>query len=143
MLVKNSRAWTSLTLRGYLFATLAVMAAFYIRLELHPVLQSSFPVLFFIVSTTIVSYKFGSGPALLTIVLSLPLAYYFFVPPFNSFEIEPIDLMGLTIYAFLFFLIVILIEKLQRERYKAMLIARVCESRMLIMSKLSLKNRRK
>ena len=99
--------------------------------------------LFFIISTTIVSYKFGFGPALLTIALSLPLAYYFFIPPFNSFEIEPFDLISLAIYGFLFFLIVILIEKLQRERYRAILIARVCESRMMIMSKLSSKNRRK
>jgi K+-sensing histidine kinase KdpD len=143
MLIKNSRAWVSATSQGYLFAIIAVLIAFYIRLELQPFLQSSFPVLFFIISTTLVSYKFGSGPALLSIVLSLPLAYYFFIPPFNSFEIEIFDFIGLTIYAFLFFLIVFLIEKLQRERYRAILIARVCESRMLIMAKLSLKNRRK
>lgn len=143
MLIKNSRAWTLLTPKGYIYAILAVVIAFYIRLGLQPVLQASFPVLFFIISTTIVSYKFGFGPALLTIVLSLPLAYYFFIPPFNSFEIELFDLIGLTIYGFLFFLIVFLIEKLQRERYRAILIARVCESRMMIMSKLSSKNRRK
>lgn len=143
MLIKNSRAWTPLTSKGYQYAILAVAIAFYVRLGFHPLLQSSFPVLFFIISTTIISYRFGIGPALLTIILSLPLAYYFFIPPFNSFEIEVFDLIGLTIYGFLFFLIVFLIEKLQRERYRAILIARVCESRMLIMSKLSSKNRLK
>jgi flagellar biogenesis protein FliO len=51
------------------------------------------------------------------------------------------DAFTILIYLILFGVIIWLIEKLQRERYRAVLIARVCESRMEIMAKLSSKKR--
>lgn len=51
------------------------------------------------------------------------------------------DFLNIVIYSLLFGVAIYLIEKLQRERYRAVLIARVCESRMEIMAKLSSKKR--
>ncbi len=138
MLIKNSKRWAGATLKCYLMAILGVAIAFFIRLQLHPILESAFPVLFFVINTTFVAYKFGLGPSILTILLSIPLGYFYFIPPYNSFELEgPIDIITISIYLIFFVMDVYIIEKLQRERYRAILIARVCESRMNIMAKLS------
>lgn len=143
MLIKNSKAWAQTTYRAYLAAILGVGIAFLIRYELHPILQSTFPVLFFIINTTFIGYKFGWGPATFSVILSIPLGYYFFIPPYGRFELsDPMDFLNILIYAFFFFITIFFIERLQRERYRAVLIARVCESRMLIMAKLSSASRR-
>jgi K+-sensing histidine kinase KdpD len=110
--------------------------------QFHPIIQSSFPIIFFIFNTILISFRFGRGPAIFTVLLSIPLAYYFFIPPYGSFDLEtPMDAFTILIYLILFGVIIWLIEKLQRERYRAVLIARVCESRMEIMAKLSSKKR--
>jgi K+-sensing histidine kinase KdpD len=103
-------------------------------------MQAQFPVLFFIFNTTIISYKLGWKPATMSAIIGIILAYYFFIPPFNSFELPTMfDVLNLFIYSLLFFTVIYLIEKLQRERFRAVLIARVSDSRMQIMAKLSSK----
>ena len=140
MLIKNSRAWAPQSLSAYSYALAGVGIAFFVRYQLHPILQASFPILFFIFSTILISFRFGMGPAIFTVLLSMPLAYYFFIPPFGSFDLEnPMDAFAIFIYIILFGVIIWLIEKLQRERYRAILIARVAQSRMEIMAKLSSK----
>jgi len=56
------------------------------------VLQKHFPYpfLFFFFGGVVASGWFGgTGPGLLSVVLSTMLVEYFFVPPFNSFIISP------------------------------------------------------
>ena len=138
MLIKNARAWAPQSLSAYGYALAGVGIAFFIRYQLHTILQSSFPIIFFIFNTILISFRFGMGPAIFTVLLSIPLAYYFFIPPYGSFDIEhPMDGFAIFIYLILFGIIIWLIEKLQRERYRAVLIARVAQSRMEIMAKLS------
>jgi len=138
MVIKNSKNWTENTYKAYLIAVLGVGVAWFIRLQLHPVLQSNLPIIFFIINTIFIAYKFGFRPAILTVLISIPLGYFFFIPPFNSFELnDPMDMLTIFIYLLFFLVTVFIIEKLQRERYRAALIARVCESRMHIMAKLS------
>lgn len=140
MQIKNSRAWAPTTASSYGYALIGTAAAFFVRYELHPIMQSQFPVLFFLFNTTLIAYKLGFKPASISAFIGILLAYYFFIPPFNSFELPTtIDLINLVIYLIMFFTIIYLIEKLQRERYRAFLIARVSESRMRIMAKLSAK----
>ena len=142
MQIKNSRAWAPNSLTGYGYALLATAAAFFVRYELHPLMQAQLPVLFFIFSTTLIAYKLGWRPAAFSSILGIALAYFFFIPPFNSFELPSTsDLVNLPVYVILFITIIYLIERLQRERYQAILIARVSDSRMQIMSKLSSKKR--
>lgn len=143
MLIKNARTWAPQSINAYLYALAGVCITFFLRYQLHPILQSSFPVIFFIFNTIFISFRFGLGPAIFTVILSIPLAYYFFIPPYESFDIDsPYDGCTILIYLALFGMIIWLIEKLQRERYRAILIARVAESRMEIMAKLSSKNRK-
>jgi len=140
MQIKNSKAWAPNTPRVYLFALLGTLAAFLIRYELHPVLQAQFPILFFVFNSTLIAYKFGWKPAVISALTGMLFAYYFFIPPFNSFELPTIfDLLNLMIFSSLFIMIIYLIEKLQRERYRAVLISRVSDSRMQIMARLSSK----
>jgi K+-sensing histidine kinase KdpD len=138
MQIKNSRAWAPTTASNYGYALIGTAAAFFVRYELHPIMQSQFPVLFFLFNTTLISYKLGWKPALMSAIIGILLSYYFFIPPFSSFELPtPVDFLSLVIYLIMFFTIIYLIEKLQRERYRAFLIAQVSESRMQIMAKLS------
>jgi len=138
MQIKNSRAWAHTTAAHYGYALFGTACAFFMRYEFHPFMQSQFPVIFFLFNTTLISYKFGWKPGLISAILGITLAYYFFTPPFNSFELpNPNDLFNLAIYSIIFFTVIYLIEKLQRERYRAFLIAKVSESRMRIMAKLS------
>ena len=140
MQIKNSRAWAPHTPSVYGYALLGTLAAFFMRYQFHPFMQTQFPVLFFIFNTTSIAYKLGWKPATMSAILGIGLAYYFFIPPFNSFELPTVfDVVNLLIYLVLFFTIIYLIEKLQRERYRAVLIARVSDSRMQIMAKLSAK----
>ena len=140
MQIKNSRAWAPDIPAFYGYALLGTCAAFFMRYQLHPLMQAQFPVLFFIFNTTIISYKFGWKPASMSAIIGMGLAYYFFIPPFNSFEVPTmLDALNLFIYSLLFITIIYLIEKLQRERFRAVLIARVSHSRMQIMAKLSSK----
>lgn len=140
MQIKNSRAWAPNIPAVYAYALLGTCAAFFMRYQFHPLMQAQFPVLFFIFNTTIISYKMGWKPAFMSAIIGMTLAYYFFIPPFNSFEVVTnLDILNLCIYLILFFTIIYLIEKLQRERYRAVLIARVSDSRMQIMAKLSSK----
>jgi K+-sensing histidine kinase KdpD len=140
MQIKNSRAWAPDIPAVYGYALLGTWTAFFMRYQFHPFMQAQFPVLFFVFNTTIISYKFGWKPACMSAIIGMGLAYYFFIPPFNSFELPTmLDVLNLFIYSLLFFTVIYLIEKLQRERFRAVLIARVSDSRMQIMAKLSSK----
>jgi K+-sensing histidine kinase KdpD len=144
MQIKNSRAWVSPTAASYGYALIGIAAAFFVRYELHPYMQSQFPVLFFLFNTTLTAYKLGWKPATMSAIVGILLSYYFFIPPFNSFELpSSVDLLSLAIYSVMFFTVIYLIEKLQRERYRALLISLVSESRLDIMAKLSKSNNKR
>jgi K+-sensing histidine kinase KdpD len=140
MQILNARAWAPNTLTAYTYTAAGTMLAFVLRYLFHPFLGSNFPILLFVFNTLIICYKFGWKPATLSSFIGLALAYYFFIPPYGTFDIEsPMDILNIFIYICLFGVSIFFIEKLQRERYRAVLIARVCESRMRIMAKLSSK----
>lgn len=138
MHIKNSRAWADNNVYSFVYALLGTAGAFFMRHEFHPIFQSQFPVVFFLINTFLVTYKLGWRPGLLTAILGVLLAYYFFIPPYNSFDlISGFDLFSLVIYIFLFSMVIYFIEKLQRERYRAVLISRVSDSRMQMLANLS------
>ena len=138
MQIKNSRMWAPNNPIIYGYALLGTFTAFLLRYLLHPLLQSQFPTHFFLFNTILIAYKFGWKPASMSAILGVTLAYYFFIPPYNSFEPPNLfDGISLFIFSILFFTVIYFIEKLQRERFKAVLIARVSDSRMRIMAKLS------
>jgi len=138
MQTKNAKCWAPTGANGYFLAVLGVFLAFSVRFSLHGFLQGNLPMTFFIVNTIIIALKFGYAPSLLTIALSVPLSFYFFVPPFDSYDLPtPQDGFVFLSYISIAFIAVAIIEWLQRERYNAILLSRVSESRYRLLAQTS------
>ena len=138
MEIKNVKRWAKLGPEGYFAAVAGVFVAFAIRYSMHTFLQSSLPMTFFILNTIVISLFFGYLPSLLTILLSIPLAFFFFVPPFDSFDMPTAqDSFVFISYILIAFISVGIVEWLQRERYKADLISRVSNSNFQMLSQAS------
>jgi K+-sensing histidine kinase KdpD len=92
----------------------------------------------FILNTIIISLFFGYLPSILTIILSIPLAFFFFVPPFDSFDTPtPQDGFVFVSYILIAFIAVGIIEWLQRERYRSVLMAKVSQSNFQLLAETS------
>ncbi|MBT8637069.1 DUF4118 domain-containing protein [Polynucleobacter paneuropaeus] len=145
MQIKNSKRWAHSGIQAYFFAIFGVFVAFSIRYSLHDFLQGNIPMTFFILNTIIIALFYGFIPSLLTIFLSVPIAFFFFVPPFDSYDMPtPQDGFVFISYISIAFIAVVIVEWLQRERYKAVLISKVSDSnfRLLTQASLSLKKAR-
>lgn len=138
MKIKNSSSWARSGAQAYIWAIFGVFVAFSIRFTLHQFLQGSIPMTFFIVNTIVIALFFGYLPSLFTIVISVPLAFFFFVPPFDSFE-TPTAQDGFVFisYILIALIAVCIVEWLQRERYKAVLLSRVSNSNFELLSQAS------
>jgi len=138
MKIKNSKRWARGGFEAYFFAVFGVFVAFSIRYSLHTFLQGNIPMTFFILNTIVIALFFGFIPSILTIVLSIPLAFFFFVPPFDSFDMPtPQDSFVFLSYILIACIAVAIVEWLQRERYKAQLISKVSHSNFLLLSQAS------
>jgi len=138
MQTKNVKSWAPIGAIGFFLAIFGVFLAFCVRFSLHEFLQGNLPMTFFIVNTIFIALKFGYGPSLLTIALSIPLAFYFFVPPFDSYDLPtPQDGFVFMSYILIAIVSVAIIEWLQRERYKAILLSRVSDSRYRLLAQTS------
>jgi K+-sensing histidine kinase KdpD len=138
MKVNNAKRWARPGFQGYFAAFCGVCIAFAIRYTLHPFLQSNLPMTVFILNTIVIALFYGYLPSVLTIALSIPLAFFFFVPPFDSFEMPTSqDSFVFISYILIAFIAVGVVEWLQRERYKAILISRVSNSNFQMLSQAS------
>jgi K+-sensing histidine kinase KdpD len=138
MKINNAKRWAKPGLEGYFAAFCGVFIAFAIRYTLHPFLQSNLPMTFFILNTIVIALFYGYLPSVLTIAISIPLAFFFFVPPFDSFETPTAqDSFVFASYILIAFIAVGVVEWLQRERYRAILISRVSNSNFQMLSQAS------
>ncbi|QWD65030.1 DUF4118 domain-containing protein [Polynucleobacter sp. MWH-UH2A] len=138
MKILNSRRWAKSGAEAYFFAVFGVFVAFCIRFSLHGFLQANIPMTFFILNTIVIALFYGYVPSILTIVLSVPLAFFFFVPPFDSFDVPtPQDGFVFASYILIALIAVGIVEWLQRERYKADLTSRVSNSNFQLLSEAS------
>lgn len=138
MKIKNSKTWNKRGLNGYLLAIFGVFVAFSIRYTLHGFLQGNIPMTFFILNTIVIALFYGYVPSILTIILSIPLAFFFFVPPFDSFDTPtPQDGFVFISYILIAFIAVGIIEWLQRERYRSILMAKVSQSNFQLLAEAS------
>ncbi len=138
MKIQNSKRWAINGPQAYFFAVFGVFVAFSIRYSLHTFLQGNLPMTFFILNTILIALFYGFLPSFLTIILSIPLAFFFFVPPFDSFDMPtPQDSFVFMSYILIAFIAVGIVEWLQRERYKAILLTRVSESNFQLLSDVS------
>lgn len=138
MKIKNSKRWARSGPDGYFFAIFGVFVAFSIRFSLHAFLQGNIPMTFFILNTIVIALFYGYLPSLLTVILSVPLAFFFFVPPFDSFDMPtPQDSFVFLSYILIAIIAVGIVEWLQRERYRAILLSRVSHSNFQLLSQAS------
>lgn len=97
-------------------ALLAFVAAFLLRVWLEGRLPAGFPYLTFLPVIVIGAYFLGAGPGLALAVASCLAAWYFFIPPFNSFTLDGSTAVALAFFAFIALAVVALTTLAQRAR---------------------------
>lgn len=128
--IRNARRWAEPGAKRYVGALMVVLAAFLVRSLLHPVLDHSMPGVFFACAAIIVEFTWGLGPAVMAMVISIPIFDFFFVPPFRDIaELDRRDVLIVTGFLLITPLAVALIERLRRAQYRAELIAEVAQTR--------------
>ena len=85
----------------FIFISL-IFFAFFIRLELAPVLLDKLPLAFFIINAMIISSHYGFVVGFSALTIGAILSYYFFVPPYSSWGIP--DTYHLVYFSTKFFL---------------------------------------
>ena len=104
--------------------------AFCLRYILNSVLDESMSMLFFTINCIVMAYFFGFWHSMGLLVISIPTAFFFFKKPFYTFDlIGQQDIYVIIVYATIILLASWIIEWLQRERYAAVLLQRVSETR--------------
>jgi signal transduction histidine kinase len=73
-------------LRAYVSSALAFLLALALRDVLTPIVGASLPHATFMVATAFSAWFLGLGPGLLTMILGLPAADYFFTPPVHTWS---------------------------------------------------------
>jgi K+-sensing histidine kinase KdpD len=115
---------------GYLNAFIGVFFAFCVRFSLQPHMEEALPLFFFQINTIVIAFFYGTGPAMLTVALSIPLMSYFFMEPFDEFTVlDTRDITILFVYATYTLLVCFLVEWLRREQYNAKMAILVSETR--------------
>ncbi|VVE52240.1 DUF4118 domain-containing protein [Pandoraea anhela] len=128
--IRNARRWAEPGAKRYVGALMVVLAAFLIRSLLHPVLDHAMPGVFFVCAAIIVEFTWGLGPAIMAMVISIPIFDFFFVPPFRDIaELDRRDVMIVAGFMLITPLSVALIERLRRAQYRAELLAEVAQTR--------------
>ena len=126
----NAFRWCPSKGMGFLNAFIGVFFAFCIRFSLQPHVEEALPLFFFQINTIVIAFFYGTGPAILTVALSIPLMSYFFMEPFGEFTVlDTRDITILFVYATYTLLVCFLVEWLRREQYNAKMAILVSETR--------------
>lgn len=134
MHIKNGKAWTFNPLVTYAYSLLGLFAVFIVRYVLHPFLDEYLPTSFFTIYAVVLAYYFGFWVASINLVLSIPLVMYFFLKPYDSFDVELTpEVSHQLAYFAITILLMLLMEKFRRERYRLELLNRVSNTRFKLM----------
>src|SRR4051812_36929146 len=118
-MMKNANRWAPHGLRPYVIALFALAIAYFVRDVLHGFLRGQSPYFSFVIANFLVGAYCGIVPALFVATFGFLIALYFFVPPYDSFEIITFsDFIGLIGYVSVSLVGLILIEWLQRARHE-------------------------
>ena len=120
---------------GYGFAVIAFLAAFGVRYGLDVWLPAGLPFITFFPAVILTSFFAGTWPAVLVAVLSILAAWYFFLPPLQSFAVSSAEILALVFFISVVALMIVLvhslnvaIDRLRAEREKANTLAQQRET---------------
>lgn len=134
MQIRNAKNWSNYSTADSLFFCsglfLLITAGLF---TLGPHFYGAHPYKFYFLGATLSAYLFGYKSATSFIVISSIFASIYFVEPFGVFRVTGDDLQRYLINVFFGSAAIVLIEVLQRERFKSKLLLLVSESRYLIL----------
>jgi two-component system, sensor histidine kinase PdtaS len=81
------------------FAAAAFVVATALRFVLDPYLPEGFPYLTFFPAIALTAFLTGSVPGSVVAALGFVVAWYFFIPPYRSFAIQPQTALALLLFA--------------------------------------------
>lgn len=131
MQIKNAKCWAKGGWEPYVLALLGYFIALAIRYALQPILDDHLPMLFFGINCIFIAFLYGFWPSFSILCLSIPTAMFFFVKPYFSLfsELSDQDAFILIVYTSMVTVTAFLLEWVRREQYRAVLLARVSDSR--------------
>jgi K+-sensing histidine kinase KdpD len=130
MEIRNAKRWAKAGPEPYVVALLGFLAATALRFAMHPIVEEHLPMLLYAVNCVVIAFLYGFWPSILTLSISLPTAFFFFVKPYSAFDgIGQSDVFTLIVYSTLVVSAAVLLEWVRREQYRATLLARVSDSR--------------
>ncbi len=100
-IIYATRRLRTLGVVGDLAAVVATALALLVRLLIDPALPAGFPYLTFFPAVVLIAFFFGLRPGIVCAVLSGLAAWYFFIPPFYSFEMTSPTAIALAFYLFI------------------------------------------
>ncbi len=103
---------------GYALAVIAAGVGYGIRAWMDPWLPPGFPYLTFFPAVILTAFIGGLGPGIVCAVLSGIAAWYFFIPPFDSFELNTSTAVALGLYIFVVAVDITLIHLMARATNK-------------------------
>ncbi len=126
---RNKRKW------GFGFAVTAFLGAFALRYALDDWLPRGVPFLTFFPAIILTAFFAGLWPTVLLTVLSALAAWYFFLPPVQSFELNSAAVFALALFVVVATIMIVLIhtlnvaiERLRDERARAKMLAQQRET---------------
>jgi K+-sensing histidine kinase KdpD len=129
-MLHNAKRWAPRGAWRYGVAIVGALAAFGARQLLHPVLETHMPALFFTITAVLVGFRLGLGPAGLVVLIGVPVADYFFVPPYSNFGyFDKEDLILFIGFPSVTLMLLVMIEWLRRTQHEARLLGEVARSR--------------
>ena len=127
--------WRSKRKWGYGFAVIAFLGAFALRYALDAWLPPGVPFLTFFPAIILTAFFAGLWPTVLMTVLAALAAWYFFLPPAQSFELNSAAVFALTFFSVVATIMIVLIhtlnvaiDRLRDERATARMLAQQRET---------------
>lgn len=130
MEIRNAKRWGKAGFEPYVVGLLGLLAATAIQFAFQPIFGDHLSMLFYAINCAAIAFRYGFWPSFATLLLSIPVAFFFFVKPYGAFDgIAENDVFKLVLYGTWIVSTAILIEWVRREQYRATLLTRVSDTR--------------
>ena len=134
MQIKNAKNWSNYSAAEALFfCSGAFLLITFSLFSLGQDFYGAHPYKFYFLGATIAAYIFGFKSSIIFMIISSVFASIYFVAPYGVFTFSGEDFQRYLINLFFGSAAIVLIENLQRERFKSKLLLLVSESRYLIL----------